>query len=115
MSFFTKLPKERYSPEAFVGFTGGAEFNLNDARALIWMSQLAYETDERQKIIDILKLWEMPLLGDGIVVEEATTVLPKSNTQCVVTTGRGTTIIASKAPTRWCWRTGLPTSTLTLA
>jgi len=38
MSFFTRLPKERYSPDAFVGFTGGAEFNLNDARALIWMS-----------------------------------------------------------------------------
>jgi hypothetical protein len=36
----------------------------------------------------------MPLLRDGIVVEEATTVLPKSSTQCFVATRRGTTITA---------------------
>lgn len=94
MSLFTKLPKELYSPEAFAGFTAGAEFSLGNARALIWMSQLAYETDERQKIIDILNLWGMTLVGDGIVVEEATTVLPKSSTQCFVAAGRGTTVIA---------------------
>src|SRR2546425_182506 len=49
MSFLTKLPRERYSASAFDRFTGGREFDLGTAKALAWMSQLAYETDEPGK------------------------------------------------------------------
>jgi triacylglycerol lipase len=94
VSFLTKLPRERYSESAFDSFVGGAEFNLGDAKAQAWMCQLAYETDQPDKIEDVLKSWGLSLLDDGIVVEEVATVLPKSCTCCFVAAGRGATFIA---------------------
>ncbi len=94
MSFLTKLPKERYSTSAFDAFVGGPEFRLGDAKAQAWMSQLAYETDEPDKIKDVLGVWGLALVENGIVVEEVETALPKSSTHCFVAAGRGATFIA---------------------
>ena len=53
MSFLVKLPAERYSSTAFDGFVGSSDLELGDAKAMAWMCQLAYETDEPGKIKDI--------------------------------------------------------------
>jgi hypothetical protein len=94
MSFLTKLPKERYSGDGFAGFEGQREFNLGDGKAFAWMSQLAYETDEPEKIKDILHVWGMTPLGDGILASEVNTVLPLASTRAVIAVGRGATIVA---------------------
>ena len=46
MSFLVKLPTELYDPMAFAQFTGGRDFTIGNAKAMAWMCQLAYETDE---------------------------------------------------------------------
>lgn len=94
MSFLTKLPKERYSRDGFAGFNGQRDFNLGDGKAFAWMSQLAYETDEPEKIKDIFHVWGMTPLGDGILAAEVNSVLPIASTQAVIAVGRGATIVA---------------------
>lgn len=94
MSFLTKLPKERYSDKGFAGFEGQRDFNLGDGKAFAWMSQLAYETDEPEKIKDVLHVWGMTPLGDGILAAEINTVLPVASTRAVIAVGRGATIVA---------------------
>ncbi len=94
MSFLTKLPRARYRPDAFDGFVAGRDFALVGGRTMAWMSQLAYETDEPGKIADVLESWGLRLLGEGIIVEEVGTVLPKASTHCFVASGRGTTVVA---------------------
>jgi triacylglycerol lipase len=94
MSFLTKLPESLYEPRAFADFTGAASFTLGDARALAWMSQLSYETDEPKKIDDILARWGLARVPGGLLVEEVVTVLPKASTHCLVAVGKGATIVA---------------------
>jgi triacylglycerol lipase len=58
MSLFVQLPPADYSRTAFNKFRPlRAGFDLDDARALMWMSQLAYETDALQTIAEIAPLW----------------------------------------------------------
>lgn len=94
MSFLTKLPKDRYSSDGFTGFVGQREFNLGDGKAFAWMSQLAYETDEPEKIKDSLHVWGMTPLGDGLLAAEVNGALPIASTRAVIVVGRGTTIVA---------------------
>jgi pimeloyl-ACP methyl ester carboxylesterase len=94
MSFLVKLPAERYSSTAFDGFVGSSDLELGDAKAMAWMCQFAYETDEPGKIKDILDAWGLSLVEDGIVVEEVDTALPKSSTCGFVASGRGATVVA---------------------
>jgi len=84
VSFLTKLPTDRYDTDAFKQFTGGTEFEIGNAKAMAWMSQLAYETDEPEKIKDILKLRSLALVEGGVIVEESKTVLPMARTHCFV-------------------------------
>ena len=58
------------------------------------MSQLSYETDEPKKIDAILARWGLARVPGGILVEEVVTVLPKASTHCLVSSGRGATIVA---------------------
>jgi pimeloyl-ACP methyl ester carboxylesterase len=94
VSFFTKLPRELYRADAFSAFKAGRDFDLGTARAMAWMSQLAYETDEPLKIETILRDWQMSLAPDGILAKEVGTVLPKASTRGIVAVGRGATIVA---------------------
>jgi triacylglycerol lipase len=50
MSFLVSLPEESYRADAFKGFSAVApDFTLENAQAMMWLSQLAYETDEGEK------------------------------------------------------------------
>src|SRR5215470_9117068 len=94
MSFFTKLPKARYDANALSRFQVGARFELANARSCAWLSQLAYETDEPDKIADILRLWGMELLPEGIFSSEVATVLPLATTHGFVAKGHDITVVA---------------------
>lgn len=94
MSFLTKLPAELYNPEAFKQFSGGSDFGIGNARAMAWMSQLAYETDEPDKIKGILKLFGLDLVEGGVVVRESKTVLPVASTHCFVASHPMSVIVA---------------------
>src|SRR5712671_6400290 len=43
MSRLVQIPPEAYSPTAFAEFNPAAGFSIPNARAMMWMSQLAYE------------------------------------------------------------------------
>src|SRR5262245_18059311 len=94
MSFFTTLPRERYSPDAFRDFKMGSGFELGTARAMAWMSQLAYETNDPKKIESILKDWGLQLPQGGVISEEVATVLPKAATHLVVAVNPAMAIVA---------------------
>ena len=94
MSFLTKLPRDRYRSDAFARFRVDHEgFNPGVARAMAWMSQLSYETDEPAKIADIAAKWAVTILPGGIISEEVATPLPKASTQVIVGNHDSATII----------------------
>jgi len=89
MSIFTKLPVD-YT--AFDTFSVDRDFRLGTAKAMAWLSQLAYETDQREKIERILGIWGLRLIDD-VMSREASTVLPMANTHAFVASGRGATFV----------------------
>jgi triacylglycerol lipase len=96
MSVFTKLPAALYptaDKSPFVAFSPGSDFGLSDARAMIWLSQLAYETDDQPKIEQILGSWSLTLVGD-VISREAATVLPSARTHAIVAAGHGAVFVA---------------------
>jgi hypothetical protein len=63
MGIFVQLPPADYSRTAFDQFRPlRAGFDLGDARAMMWISQLAYETDPPQTIAEIAPLWSFKLI-----------------------------------------------------
>jgi len=93
MSFLTKLPTNLYDSTAFVSFSLDQGFRIGTAKAMAWLSQLAYETDEPEKIKSILGTWNLRLV-DEVVADEVATVLPIASTRAFVAAGRGATFIA---------------------
>src|SRR5262245_27380388 len=93
MSIFSKLPTQFYDPMAFNAFSLDRDFPLGTAKAMAWLSQLAYETDEKKKMQDMLRNWGLRLV-DTVVSEEISTVLPIARTHAFVASGRGATFIA---------------------
>src|SRR6202171_1075691 len=94
VSFLTKLPTDRYDKDAFKQFTGRTEFEIGNARAMAWMSQLAYETDEPEKIAKILQSFGLALVEGGVLVKESKTVLPMASTHCFVASHPMAVIVA---------------------
>lgn len=60
MSKLVQIPQSEYVPDAFASFDPRNGFTLANARALMWLSQLTYETYEPsqpQKIAAVAQLW----------------------------------------------------------
>jgi triacylglycerol lipase len=58
MSTFVELPPGQYNRAAFAAFDPAvASFKIENARAMMWLSQLAYETGKKQTIEQIGPLW----------------------------------------------------------
>ena len=57
MSILVELPEDQYSTAAFAEFSPRAGFNIGTARAMAWMSQLAYETRLPEKVERIGRRW----------------------------------------------------------
>src|ERR1700722_15581740 len=82
MSLITQMPFELYAADAVRDIRIGNGFDLGTARAMAWMSQLAYETD-RQKIGDICAKMRINLVGEPIH-GSAKTALPIASTYALV-------------------------------
>jgi hypothetical protein len=87
MSVFVEFPPKTYLAAAISPFKPTSEFSLENARVMMWLSQLAYETAHEDKVTDILKAWKLekrefrsndPLSG-----------LPPHSACVVVAEGRG--------------------------
>jgi hypothetical protein len=86
MSILTTLPDQLYDPGAFKGFQAGSSFTIENARALAWMCQLAYETDDPNKVQKILRGWGGDLVKDGIIVQslKVGSLLTIANSRCLI-------------------------------
>ena len=92
MSILVELPETQYAPKVFADFDSAAEFTFETARAMAWMSQLAYETRFPDKIKRIASGWD---LGDVRVLQQpARSTLPLTSTHGVMATAKDAMIIA---------------------
>jgi triacylglycerol lipase len=97
MSFFTTLPRELYSAKAFDDFVPGGDFRLGNAKAMIWMSQLAYEAEDPSQpgmIKSVLASLGLELVDGGMIANDDTMIVPKVKTRGFVAAGHGATIVA---------------------
>lgn len=92
MSFLVALPLSAYPAEALDGLGADSGFSLGSARAMMWMSQLAYETGERAKVETILDRWHLKLRA--FASNEPVDGFPPHSACVVVAGGRGVTIVA---------------------
>ena len=63
MSEFVRLDRSQYPDTALDSFTATSQFKLDNARAMMWLSQLAYETDDESKVNDVLQGLQLKRLG----------------------------------------------------
>jgi triacylglycerol lipase len=92
MSCFTKLPRELYSKDAFASFEPTSAFDLGTAKALAWMSQLAYETDDPDKIKSVLHDWRLRFVD--VLFAEVKMGIRVASTHGIVAEGDDATIVA---------------------
>jgi triacylglycerol lipase len=94
MSILIELPERLYQRDAFAAFAAVCPYSLGTARAMAWMSQLAYETADRDKVERICGLFELRLV-ESIANDRdnGSDVLP-IHTRAVIAEGHGAIIIA---------------------
>ena len=91
MSFLVRLDESKYPAHALDRFTATAQFGLDNARAMMWLSQLAYETDDEPKVERILGRFQLNKLG--FQTNNAATGLPPHSACVVIAEGRGATFV----------------------
>jgi hypothetical protein len=93
MSFLVELPLATYAGHLFDDFAPDKDFRIGTARAMMWMSQLAYEVRHaHHKIEPVLSRWKLQptaLIGNGRGSNR-----PFASTRGLVAGGRGATVIA---------------------
>ena len=87
MSFLVSFPPDSYRGDALDGFTVTPRFTPGNAQAMMWLSQLAYETDDSDKVDKILKAWRLEKLGFGADTPTPSLVPPIA--RFIVAAGRG--------------------------
>ena len=93
MSFLVERPPAQYDRAAFSGFNSSSTtFNLATARAMMWMSQLAYETHVPATIDAVSKLFQ--LSNVKVLSKPAKSSLPLTDTRGVIATKDDATIVA---------------------
>src|SRR5215469_2082864 len=92
MSFLVERPPEQYDRDAFSGFNTSDTFNLGNARAMMWMSQLAYETHVPATLDAISRLWQ--LSDVRVLSKPAVSSLPMTDTRGIIAKKDDATIVA---------------------
>ena len=92
MSILVELPERLYQRDAFAAFAAVSPYSLGTARAMAWMSQLAYETAHEEKVGRILASWGMS--KRAFKSNDPITGLPPESACVVVAGGLGATIVA---------------------
>ncbi len=57
MTEFVKFPIEKFDRDAFESFGATSDFRLGNARALMWVSQLVYQTDDLTNLGGVVSDW----------------------------------------------------------
>jgi triacylglycerol lipase len=92
LSFLVELPLETYADHLFDDFAPDTDFRIGTARALMWMSQLAYEVrDAQRKVKPVLERWGLQPVA--LVANGKAPGLPLSSTRGIIATGRGATMM----------------------
>jgi pimeloyl-ACP methyl ester carboxylesterase len=94
MSILVELPEGLYQRDVFATFAAIAPYSLGTARAMAWMSQLAYETTHPDKIKSICRLWDLDLLQIIANDNAGGSGLLKIHTRGVIVKGHGAVIMA---------------------
>jgi len=91
MSVLVELPEDDYSSSAFNAFVPAAGFDPGAARAMMWLSQLAYESNHA-KIDRIASAWRL----DRVIpfAQPVRTLLPMSETCGLIVEKSGALIVA---------------------
>jgi hypothetical protein len=92
MSFLVQIRESAYSGDAQKDFGATAGYSLNNARAMMWLSQLAYETSEKTKVENVLSKWNLTLRG--FKTNDPVTGLPPHSACLVAAGGRKATIVS---------------------
>ena len=89
MSVLVELNRNEYPDTALDGFRTTSQFSLDNARAMMWLSQLAYETAHQPKVKSILDAWQLTM--PVFVTNDPGTGLPPHSACVVGAAGRGAT------------------------
>ena len=92
MTFLVELARSAYPPKALKRLATVPDFNLDNALAMMWMAQLAYETADEKKIEGILDSWD--LTKRAFASNDPITGFPPHSACLVVAGGLGATIVA---------------------
>jgi triacylglycerol lipase len=92
LSFLVELPQNEFNPHAFTQFAPKASFNVGNALAMAWISQLAYETRLPEKICAIGKLWDLSNIR--VLRQPVKSTLPLSDTRGVIATKENALIVS---------------------
>jgi triacylglycerol lipase len=92
MSFLVELGRASYPDDALHEWAAGSNYSLGNARAMMWLSQLAYETADKSKVESVLNAWRLTLRG--FANNDPITGLPPHSACVVVAGGLGATIVA---------------------
>ena len=95
MSILTRVPRSVYdrNRDAFDAFVPTVEYNAGNAKAMAWLAQLAYETEEPGKITEVLSGWGLAMAG-GVIACNDRAALPTAETRGFVAHGRGASFVA---------------------
>jgi hypothetical protein len=91
MSGFVRKDRSAYPRDALDHFPASKQFDLVSAQALMWLSQLAYETDDEPKVDSILGDWQLKKLG--FESNDPGTGLPPHSACVVVAEGQRATFV----------------------
>jgi hypothetical protein len=91
MSFLVELPRGTYPDDALDGFMTTSDFTQQNAQAMMWLSQLAYETADQGKVDDILAAFKLKRRAFG--ANDPITGLPPRSACFIVAGGRGATFV----------------------
>src|SRR5262249_33871166 len=98
MSFLVAMARAHYHDNAFDAFTASSGYSLENARAMMWMSHVAYATDASPKVESVLDAWGLRL--GAFVTNNPTTGFPLGSACAVVAGGRAATIVSLPVPIR---------------
>jgi triacylglycerol lipase len=92
MSFLVEMDRRAFPDHALDRLAATPPFSLDNARAMMWMSQLAYETADESKVESILGAWQ--LTKRAFISNDPISGLPAHSACVVVAGGRNATVVS---------------------
>lgn len=95
MSVLTRVPRAIYdrNPDVFSNFEPIGDWRRGTALGMAWLSQLAYEADNQQKVRSVLRSWGLSLVGD-VIASWDRVAMPTAATYAIIAEGHGANMVA---------------------